>query len=48
MEGFFPEAAVPNGPAMDAALFTKYDVKYVGSPLSAGKSFGGHPPYFRS
>jgi quercetin dioxygenase-like cupin family protein len=36
MEGFFREAAVPNGPAMDAALFAKYDMQYVGPPLVAG------------
>jgi quercetin dioxygenase-like cupin family protein len=33
MEGFFREAAVPNGPPMDAALFAKYDMQYVGPPL---------------
>jgi quercetin dioxygenase-like cupin family protein len=33
MEAFFREAAVPNGPAMDAALFAKYDMQYVGPPL---------------
>jgi quercetin dioxygenase-like cupin family protein len=36
MEGFFREAAVPNGPAMDARLFAKYDMQYVGPPLVAG------------
>jgi hypothetical protein len=36
MEGFFREAAVPNGPAMDAPLFAKYDMRYVGPPLVAG------------
>jgi mannose-6-phosphate isomerase-like protein (cupin superfamily) len=35
MEGFFREAAVPNGPKMDAALFAKYDMQYVGPPLVA-------------
>jgi quercetin dioxygenase-like cupin family protein len=33
MEGFFREAAVPNGPKMDAPLFAKYDMQYVGPPL---------------
>jgi len=36
MEGFFREAAVPNGPPMDARLFAKYDMEYVGPPLVAG------------
>ena len=36
MEAFFREAAVPNGPKMDAALFTKYDMQYVGPPLVSG------------
>jgi hypothetical protein len=36
MEGFFREAAVPNGPKMDAPLFAKYDMQYVGPPLVAG------------
>jgi quercetin dioxygenase-like cupin family protein len=35
IEGFFREAAVPNGPKMDAALFAKYDMQYVGPPLVA-------------
>jgi len=35
MEGFFREAAVPNGPPMDAPLFAKYDMEYVGPPLVA-------------
>ncbi len=30
MEEFFREAAVPNGPKMDAALFAKYEMQYVG------------------
>jgi len=34
MEGFFREAAVPNGPPMDARLFAKYDMQYVGPPLT--------------
>ena len=33
MEAFFREAAVPNGPPMDARLFAKYDMHYVGPPL---------------
>ena len=36
MEAFFREAAVPNGPPMDAALFAKYHMQYVGPPLVAG------------
>jgi quercetin dioxygenase-like cupin family protein len=36
MEGFFRETAVPNGPPMDAAMFAKYDMEYVGPPLVAG------------
>jgi len=36
MEGFFREAAVPNGPPMDARLFANYDMEYVGPPLAAG------------
>jgi len=36
MEAFFRETAVPNGPAMDAAMFAKYDMQYVGPPLVAG------------
>jgi quercetin dioxygenase-like cupin family protein len=36
MEAFFREVAVPNGPAMDARLFAKYDMQYVGPPLVAG------------
>jgi quercetin dioxygenase-like cupin family protein len=35
MEAFFREAAVPNGHKMDAALFAKYDMQYVGPPLVA-------------
>ncbi|HUD22596.1 MAG TPA: cupin domain-containing protein [Acidobacteriaceae bacterium] len=35
MEAFFREAAVPNGPKMDAALFAKYDMQYVGPPIAA-------------
>ena len=34
MEQFFRDVAVPNGPTMDAALFAKYDVRYVGPPLA--------------
>jgi quercetin dioxygenase-like cupin family protein len=36
MEGFFREAAVPNGPKMDVALFARYDMEYVGPPLVVG------------
>jgi quercetin dioxygenase-like cupin family protein len=35
MEAFFREAAVPNGPKMDAALFARYEMEYVGPPLLA-------------
>lgn len=35
MEAFFRETAVPNGPPMDAAMFAKYDMQYVGPPLVA-------------
>lgn len=34
MESFFREAAVPNGPKMDAALFARHDMQYVGPPLT--------------
>ena len=34
MEQFFRDVAVPNGPTMDAALFAKYDLRYVGPPLA--------------
>lgn len=33
MEGFFREAAVPNGPKMEPELFARFDMKYVGPPL---------------
>jgi mannose-6-phosphate isomerase-like protein (cupin superfamily) len=33
MEQFFRDVAVPNGPKMDAATFSKYDMEYVGPPL---------------
>ena len=36
MEAFFREAAVPNGPPMDARLFAKYDMQYVAPPLVVG------------
>jgi quercetin dioxygenase-like cupin family protein len=36
MEAFFRETAVPNGSKMDAALFARYDMQYVGPPLSVG------------
>jgi hypothetical protein len=34
MEDFFRAAAVPNGPAMNAELFRKYEMEFVGPPLS--------------
>jgi quercetin dioxygenase-like cupin family protein len=33
MEEFFRAVAVPNGPKMDAPLFARYDMQYVGPPL---------------
>lgn len=36
MEAFFREVAVPNGPKMDAAVFARYEMQYVGPPLVAG------------
>jgi quercetin dioxygenase-like cupin family protein len=36
MEAFFREVAVPNGPKMDAALFARYEMRYVGPPIVAG------------
>ena len=35
MEEFFREAAVPNGPPLDAAMFHKYDMVLVGPPIKA-------------
>ena len=35
MEAFFREVAVPNGPKMDAVLFARFDMQYVGPPLVA-------------
>ena len=35
MEQFFHDVAVPNGPAMDAAIFSKYDMRFVGPPIKA-------------
>jgi quercetin dioxygenase-like cupin family protein len=35
MEEFFREVAVPNGPAMDAPLFARFDMQYVGPPVVA-------------
>ena len=35
MEAFFREVAVPNGPKMDAAVFARYEMQYVGPPLVA-------------
>jgi quercetin dioxygenase-like cupin family protein len=34
MEAFFREATVPNGPKMDAPLFARFDMQYVGPPLA--------------
>lgn len=36
MEAFFREAAVPSGPKMDAPLFARFDMQYVGPPLATG------------
>ena len=36
MEEFFRVAAVPNGPKMDAELFARYEMQYVGPPLVVG------------
>jgi quercetin dioxygenase-like cupin family protein len=33
MEAFFRDIAIPNGPAMDAEVFRRYDMQYVGPPL---------------
>ena len=33
MEEFFRAVAIPNGPAMDAEVFRRYDMRYVGPPL---------------
>ena len=33
MEEFFRTTAVPNGPKMDAPLFARFDMPYVGPPL---------------
>lgn len=35
MEAFFRDIAIPNGPAMDAAVFSRYEMQYVGPPLKA-------------
>jgi hypothetical protein len=36
MEKFFRDTAVPNGPALDAAVFSRYEMKYVGpSPFAS-------------
>lgn len=34
MEEFFRAIAIPNGPKMDAEVFSRYDMQYVGPPLS--------------
>jgi quercetin dioxygenase-like cupin family protein len=36
MEAFFREVAVPGGPKMDAPLFARYEMEYVGPPLVVG------------
>ena len=33
MEEFFRAIAIPNGPAMDAEVFSRFDMQYVGPPL---------------
>lgn len=33
MEAFFRTVAVPNGPPMDAALFARHEMQYLGPPL---------------
>jgi quercetin dioxygenase-like cupin family protein len=33
MEEFFRAIAIPNGPAMDAEVFRRYEMQYVGPPL---------------
>jgi quercetin dioxygenase-like cupin family protein len=35
MEEFFRAIAIPNGPKMDAEVFSRYDMQYVGPPLKA-------------
>jgi mannose-6-phosphate isomerase-like protein (cupin superfamily) len=35
MEEFFRAVAVPNGPAMDAEVFSRYEMQYVGPPIKA-------------
>ena len=35
MEEFFRAIAVPNGPKMDAQLFARYEMQYVGPPVVA-------------
>lgn len=35
MEDFFRAVAIPNGPAMDAEVFSRYDMQYVGPPVKA-------------
>jgi len=34
MEQFFRDIAIPNGPKMDAEVFARYDMQYVGPPLT--------------
>jgi quercetin dioxygenase-like cupin family protein len=33
MEDFFRDIAIPNGPKMDAEVFSRYDMQYVGPPI---------------
>jgi len=35
IEEFFRYVAVPNGPKMDAEVFARYEMQYVGPPLVA-------------
>jgi mannose-6-phosphate isomerase-like protein (cupin superfamily) len=35
MEDFFRAVAIPNGPKMDAEIFSRYDMHYVAPPLKA-------------
>jgi len=34
MEDFFRAIAIPNGPKMDAEVFSRYEMQYVGPPLT--------------
>lgn len=35
MEEFFRAVAIPNGPAMDAEMMRRYEMRYVGPPITA-------------